>query len=113
LVPDELRRQRRICHRLPSGKPHRWDFEKHGQEARIDVQGTLTLDHTGLLVEAAIEGLGIANVPERAGRAYLDDGRLVTAHDDWCPSIPGRCLYYRHVPAGLRAFIEVLKDTCL
>jgi DNA-binding transcriptional LysR family regulator len=114
LVPEELRRHRCIRHRLPSGKPYRWEFEKHGQEARIDVPGALTLDHTGLMVEAAIEGLGIAYVPERAVRACLDDGRLVTVLDDWCPSIPGLCLYYpghRHVPAGLRAFIEVLKET--
>jgi DNA-binding transcriptional LysR family regulator len=70
--------------------------------------------HTGLMVEATIQGLGIAYVPERAVRAGLDDGRLVMVLDDWCPSIPGLCLYYpghRHVPAGLRAFIEVLKDT--
>jgi DNA-binding transcriptional LysR family regulator len=90
------------------------EFEKHGQEVRIDVPGALTLDHTGLMVEATIQGLGIAYVPERAVRAGLDDGRLVTVLDDWRPSIPGLCLYYpghRHVPAGLRAFIEVLKDT--
>jgi DNA-binding transcriptional LysR family regulator len=56
LVPDDLRRHRCIRHRLPSGKPYRWGFEKHGQEARIDVPGALALDHTGLIVEAAIEG---------------------------------------------------------
>jgi DNA-binding transcriptional LysR family regulator len=33
--------------------------------------------------------------------------------EDWCPPIPGLFLYYpghRHVPPGLRAFIDVLKD---
>jgi DNA-binding transcriptional LysR family regulator len=43
----------------------------------------------------------------------LDDGRLVTVLDDWCPVVSGLYLYYpghRHVPAGLRAFIEVLRE---
>lgn len=113
-VPDDLRHHRCIRQRLPSGKRYRWEFEKHGQELTIDVPGVLTLDHTGLMVEAAVADLGIAYVPERAVRARLDDRRLVTVLEDWCPSIPGLCLYYpghRHVPAGLRAFIEVLKDT--
>jgi DNA-binding transcriptional LysR family regulator len=58
-------------------------------------------------------GLGIAYVPESVARPWLDDGRLVTVLEAWCPTIPGLRLYYpgrRHVPAGLRAFIDVLKE---
>ncbi|MGO7208349.1 LysR family transcriptional regulator, partial [Rhizobium ruizarguesonis] len=43
----------------------------------------------------------------------LESGALVTVLDDWCPAIPGLCLYYpghRHVPQGLRAFITVLTE---
>jgi len=43
----------------------------------------------------------------------LENGQLVTVPEDWCPVIPGLYLYYpghRHVPAGLRAFIEVLRE---
>lgn len=115
-VPDDLRHQTCIRQRLPSGKRYRWEFERHGQEVAVDVPGALTLDHTGLMVEAALAGLGIAYVPKRAVRTHLDERRLVTVLDDWCPRIPGLCLYYsghRHVPAGLRAFIGVLKETDL
>jgi DNA-binding transcriptional LysR family regulator len=89
------------------------EFRKHGQEVAIDVPGVLTLDHIGLMVEAASDGLGLAYVPESTARERLDDGRLVTVLEDWCPFIPGLSLYYpghRHVPAGLRAFIDVLKE---
>eukprot|EP01037_Dinobryon_pediforme_P032415 gene32415-37339_t len=62
--PDDLRQHRCIRQRLPSRKLYRWEFARHGQEIAIDVPGALTLDHSGLMVEAAIDGLGIAFVPE-------------------------------------------------
>jgi DNA-binding transcriptional LysR family regulator len=112
-VPDDLHGHDCIRQRLPSGKRYRWEFRKHGQEIVIDVPGVLTLDRIGLMVEAASDGLGFAYVPESAAREWLDDGRLIIVLEDWCPFIPGLCLYYpghRHVPAGLRAFIDVLKE---
>ncbi|CAE6734412.1 LysR family transcriptional regulator [Paraburkholderia nemoris] len=113
ITPDDLRSHDCIRQRLPSGKRYRWEFRKHAQEVAIDVPGVLTLDHNGLMVEAASDGLGLAYVPESTARDWLDDGRLVTVLEDWCPFIPGLCLYYpghRHVPAGLRAFIDVLRE---
>lgn len=112
-TPDDLNEHTCIRIRMPSGKPYRWEFEKYGQQLTVDVPGPLTLDHIGLMNEAAIDGMGIAYVPDSSARAYLESGELVTVLDDWCPAIPGLFLYYpagRHVPAGLRAFIDVLKE---
>lgn len=112
-VPEDLKDHRCIRHRMPSGKLYRWEFEQHGQEVTVDVPGALTLDHIQLMTEAAVNGLGIAYVPDRSARPYLDEGRLAMVLSDWCPSIPGLVLYYaghRHVPAVLRAFIEVLRE---
>ncbi len=113
LTPDDLKQHACIRVRLPSGKPFRWEFAKHGQEMAVEVPGALTLDHTELMAEAAAAGLGIAYVSDRAARPYIERGALATVLDDWCPAIPGLFLYYpghRHVPAGLRAFIEVMKE---
>ncbi len=110
--PDDLRQHRCIRQRLPSGKLYRWEFARHGQEIAIDVRGALTLDHSGLMVEAAIAGLGVAFVPEDVARAGLESKKLAIVLEDWAPAIPGLCLYYpgnRHVPAGLRAFIDMVK----
>ncbi|WP_163874593.1 LysR family transcriptional regulator [Rhizobium laguerreae] len=112
-TPDELKTHACIRFRLPSGKLFRWEFEKHGHELAVDVPGVLTLDHVELMAQAAVKGLGIAYVSDRAARPFLESGALVTVLDDWCPAIPGLCLYYpghRHVPQGLRAFITVLTE---
>jgi len=113
LVPDDLKDHACIRVRLPSGKLYRWEFEKHGQELTVDVPGPLTLDHPGLMAEAAADGMGIAYVPDRSAQPFIDTGKLVTVLDDWCPSIPGLFLYYpghRHVPSGLKAFVDMLRE---
>ncbi len=112
-TPDDLKDHACIRFRLPSGKLFRWEFERHGQELAVEVPGSLTLDHVELMAEAAADGLGIAYISERSARPYIERGALVGVLDDWCPPIPGLFLYYpghRHVPPGLRAFIDVLKE---
>ncbi|WP_255631271.1 LysR substrate-binding domain-containing protein [Caballeronia sp. dw_19] len=111
-TPDALLQHQCIRQRLPSGKRYRWEFLKRRQEVAIDVPGALTLDNNQLIVEAAIDGLGIAYVPEPYARAALNDGRLVAVLEDWCPPIPGLFLYFprtRHMPTSLRAFIDMVR----
>ncbi len=86
---------------------------KHDQEINIDAPGLLTMDNNHLMVQAAMDGLGIAYVPELYASECLVAGRLVTVLEDWCPFIPGLCLYFpnnRHVPPGLRALIDTIKQ---
>jgi DNA-binding transcriptional LysR family regulator len=116
LTPDDLRHHACIRQRLPSGKRYRWEFSRRGEELSIDAPGALTLDDSDLMVQAAVDGLGIAYVPETFARKRLKSGALVVVLEDWCPPIPGLMLYYpgnRHVPSALRAFIDVLKEADL
>jgi DNA-binding transcriptional LysR family regulator len=113
IVPDDLLRHRCIRQRLPSGKRYRWEFEKRGQEIAVDPSGKLTLDDNDMMVEAAADGLGIAYVPETAASDLLATGHLIAVLEDWCPPFSGLMLYYpghRHVPAALRALIDLLKE---
>lgn len=112
-VPDDLAAHRCIRQRLPSGKRYRWEFTKHGQDVVIDVPGALTLDSSSLMVQAAQAGLGVAYVPESYARAAIDAKHLATVLEDWCPPMPGLFLYFprnRHIPAGLRAFVDTLRE---
>ncbi|AYA08299.1 LysR family transcriptional regulator [Rahnella aquatilis] len=112
-TPDDLARHQCLRQRLPSGKRYRWEFHKRGQEVAVDVPGNLTLDNTQLMIEAAQDGLGIAYVPEDYAQVALKEGRLIAVLEDWCPPIPGLFLCFagnRHVPASLRALIEMVRE---
>jgi DNA-binding transcriptional LysR family regulator len=112
-TPEELQRHHCIGHRMPSGKLYRWEFERAGQELSIDATGPIVLDDEELMVEAAIEGLGIAYVADWAAETALSDGRLNRVLTSWTPAPEALAVYYpghRAVQPALRAFLDVVKD---
>jgi DNA-binding transcriptional LysR family regulator len=112
-TPGDLLAHDCIRHRMPSGKLYRWEFEQHGEEVRIEAPGALTLDHMGLMLEAAVAGLGIAYLLASVAAPHIAEGQLVPLLPDWCPEIPGTYLYYpghRQVPPALRAFLDTVKE---
>ncbi|MBS7809389.1 LysR family transcriptional regulator [Roseococcus pinisoli] len=111
-VPQDLYQHDCIRFRFESGSIYRWEFERHGVAETINVAGRLTLTDMFLMVDAAIDGIGIAFVPDFLATEALADGRVERVLEDWCPSFPGVCLYYpgrRHVSPGLRALIEAIR----
>jgi DNA-binding transcriptional LysR family regulator len=49
---------------------------------------------TPQMLTAALEGYGLAYVPEDLVQQHVAEGCLVQVLEDWCPSIPGYHLYY-------------------
>ncbi|AXV84453.1 LysR family transcriptional regulator [Ralstonia solanacearum] len=112
-TPQDLRQHRCIRFRFLSGALYRWELERRGSSASIDVDGPMTLGNTNLMVDAALAGIGIAWVPEYHVVEHLAAGRLVHLLPDWSPSLPGLCLYYpanRHPPAALRLFSQAVRE---
>lgn len=113
-TPDELMRHRCIGHRLPGGKLYRWDFERAGRALVIDAPSAVILDDEELMVEAAVQGLGVAYVANAAAAAALRAKQLREVLSDWLPAEEALAVYYpghRAVPPALRAFLDVVKDT--
>lgn len=112
-VPEDLLNHRCIRARMASGAVWHWEFERGGEEVEIDVPGSLTLDEMTLMLEAVLAGTGLAYLSQWSVADHIAAGRLVAVLDDWTPAYPGLCLYYpgrRHVPAGLRALIDLIRE---
>lgn len=110
--PQDLMQHRCLRQRLPGGKRYHWEYQKGDAQFALDVPGSLTLNNSALMVEAAVAGLGIAYVPERYARRHLGDRQLVTLLDDWAVASAGIALYFpqhRHMPVALRLFVDRVK----
>jgi len=114
-TPVDLHRHACINWRFPgSGRIYRWEFEKKGKKLEVAVEGPLISNHQDVVVEGALQGLGIlyAYDHDRVDEA-LARGRLRRILADWSLTSPGLYLYYsnrRHSQPALRAFIDCLLD---
>lgn len=111
-TPADLRDHACIRYRYPSGAIYNWQFEKNGEEVDVEVAGPVTLDDQILMVQAALQGCGLAYVWENWAESHLTSGALVRCLDDWCAPDDGLYLHYpsrRYVSAGLRALIDMLR----
>jgi DNA-binding transcriptional LysR family regulator len=111
--PADLMTHTCIRTRTANGVLEPWEFSRRGKSLRVDVKGMITLDQPTLMLEAVRAGLGLAYLTEFNVDADLAAGALVRVMPDWTPPFGDLCLYYaghRHVPAGLRALIELIRE---
>src|SRR5688572_3272598 len=102
-TPHDLTRHRCLTVRQTRGGLYAWEFEKDGREVTVRVEGPLVANDTATLLQAAVEGLGLAFVFEDLAASHLEDGQLVQVLAEWCAPFPGYHLYYpsrrQHAPA--------------
>lgn len=113
LVPRDLTQHACVNYRMmASGQTLDWEFEREGRSLAIKVTGPLVFNEPELMLEAALDGLGLAYVVEGQAAPHLAAGRLVRLLEDWTPPFPGYHLYYpsrRQMPPALAAFIATLR----
>ena len=112
-TPQDLTAHNCINIRLPTyGGLFPWDLEKNGREVKVRVEGQLVFNNVGLRLASALQGLGLAYMPEDQAQPYLADGRLIRTLKDWCPPFPGYHLYYpsrRHPSPAFALLVEALR----
>jgi DNA-binding transcriptional LysR family regulator len=108
-TPRDLKSLPCIRYRFTGGNLYRWEFARGGVELEIDVAGRLTINDQDLMLDAALDGVGLAYVFEAQASQMIAKRKLVRVLADWCPAYPGFFLYYpsrRQLPAALRAFVD-------
>ena len=93
--PRALAAHRCINYRaVGSSAIYAWEFGRGDHAFEMRVSGPLTFNEPALMLECALDGLGIAYVLEHEAAPFLLTGRLVRLLEDWTPPFPGFFLYY-------------------
>jgi DNA-binding transcriptional LysR family regulator len=112
-VPGDLTGHNCINIRFPSGGLYVWEFERRGRRLNVRVEGQAVFNTSPPIVLAALDGLGVAYLPEEEFAPHIEEGRLIRVLQDWCPPFPGYHLYYpsrrQHLPA-FALVIEALRN---
>jgi DNA-binding transcriptional LysR family regulator len=95
VIPDDLTAHNCINLRMPThGGLYVWEFEKNGQELKVRVEGQLVFNTIAMRLEAALQGLGLAYMPEDLVQDAVAQDRLIRVLEDWCEPFSGYHLYY-------------------
>lgn len=112
--PEELVRHRAIRQRLiATGVVYRWELERGGKPMTVDVPGSIVVDDIGLMVALALEGAGLAYVPDEPVASAVAEGRLERVLEPFVTPGPGFCLYFparMQEQPKLKALIEIVKS---
>lgn len=112
-TPQDLAAHNCINIRLPTyGGLFPWDLEKNGREVNVRVEGQLVFNNMALRLASALQGLGLAYMPEDQARPYIANKRLIRVLEDWCPPFSGYHLYYpsrRHASPAFALLVEALR----
>jgi DNA-binding transcriptional LysR family regulator len=112
-TPQDLTGHNCINLRLPTfGGLYAWEFEKAGRELRVRIEGQLVVNNPAPILQAALDGLGLAYLSEGHVAEHLTRGALVKVLADWCPPFSGYHLYYpsrRQPTLAFTALVEALR----
>ncbi len=106
---DDLRDHACLRMRRSDGSIAPWRFSDGNKAIEAIVSGPLIAHDYPTLLGAAIQGLGLAQLPSPLVKAPIADGRLQELLMPFAVTTPGVFLYYpdrRQVLPKLRAFIE-------
>jgi DNA-binding transcriptional LysR family regulator len=112
--PSDLHAHDCVNLRKTSGPVNRWRFIEDGKDLEIAVEGHIVTNDGGVLVDAALDGLGLTYVFESMVQKLVAEKRLVRVLDKYCPRIPGYFLYYPsrvNLAPKLKALVNFLKNS--
>lgn len=110
-TPEDLSKHNCLVHVTQKRKPNEWLFEAKPRAVTVRVRETYRSNIERAILNAAVEGLGIARLPEHIAREHLEAGKLRAL-------FPGRVISERavkafyprskYVPRKVRLFVDLL-----
>lgn len=95
-----------------SGGLYAWELLHDGQPVEARVRGQAVFNSVHTILAAALDGVGLAFLPDSLVDEHVHAGRLVTVMHNWCPSFPGLHAYYpsrRHSSRALALVIDAIR----
>lgn len=113
MVPQDLVRHQCINLRVSAERGfYVWYLEKDDRALRVRVDGQLAFNSIHMLVQAALDGFGLAHLPLDQVAQHLACGRLIRVLEDWSRPLPGYHLYYpsrRQPTAAFAMLVSALR----
>jgi DNA-binding transcriptional LysR family regulator len=108
-TPQDLLDHDCVTLRLATAKGiYAWELKKGRNEIQARVNGRITCNTQPHMVQAALDGFGIAFVTEDIVLDHVRGGQLRIVMPDWCPVFPGYHAYYPSRRQASRAFSIVI-----
>jgi len=111
--PDDLRHHACVRLRRSNGALALWSLNERGRAIEVAVKGPLIASDVPTMLGAALQGVGLAQVPEPITHQHVEAGRLVYVLEPFVPTAPGVFLFHpgkRQILPKLRAFIDHVKS---
>jgi DNA-binding transcriptional LysR family regulator len=111
--PDDLRRHACVRFRRSNGALALWQLNDNSRSIEAAVTGPLIANDFPTMLGAALQGIGLAQLPEPMVSEHIAARRLVPVLEGYAPMAPGVFLYHpgkRQVLPKLRAFIDHVKS---
>jgi DNA-binding transcriptional LysR family regulator len=112
-APQDLVAHQCINLHLPTaGSHYAWEFGKGDKRVNVKVEGQLTFNSVIPILGAALDGHGVAFLPENMTNDYIKNGQLIEVLEDWSIVWQGHHLYYpnrRLTSPAFTAFIDAIR----
>ncbi|QDQ84547.1 LysR family transcriptional regulator [Paraburkholderia megapolitana] len=112
--PKDLLNHNCIKLRLPTrGGLYAWELKKGKREIQVRVDGQLTFNGVYQMLNAAIDGAGLAFVPEDLAEPHVSAGRLRWVLEDWFPTFSGLHIFYpsrREYSRALSVVVDAIRN---
>ncbi|EHK63185.1 LysR family transcriptional regulator [Achromobacter arsenitoxydans SY8] len=110
---DEIPDHRCVNFLLASGRVYEWEFKVEGRLRKVAPPAMLTFNDADLVLQAVLDGHGLAQMAAYQVCDHLRAGTLVACLPQHAPDDRGHYLCFlsrQHLPTRMRAFIDYMTE---